>query len=78
MASVLEMAEAHLMNVQREIGTLKERENAIKVEIEKLTTYLQEGVAELEVAKAKPEAEQEQKIVNEAPVRLAPVFNPIF
>jgi predicted nucleic acid-binding Zn-ribbon protein len=76
MASVLEMAEAHLMNVQREIGTLKERENAIKVEIEKLTTYLQEGVAELEAAKPKPEAEL--PTVNEAPARRAQVFNPSF
>lgn len=43
MPSMVEMVEAHLMNVQREIGNLHERKNAIDKEIEKLQQYLQEG-----------------------------------
>lgn len=43
MASMADMVEAHLMNVQREIGNLNERKNAIDKEIEKLQQYLQEG-----------------------------------
>lgn len=43
MPSMVEMVEAHLMNVQREIGNLTERKVAIDKEIEKLQQYLQEG-----------------------------------
>lgn len=43
MPSMIEMVEAHLLNVQREIGNLNERKNAIDKEIEKLQQYLQEG-----------------------------------
>lgn len=43
MPTMAEMVEAHLMNVQREIGNLLERKNAIDKEVEKLQQYLQEG-----------------------------------
>lgn len=43
MASIREMAEAHLLNVEREINTLRERKVAIDVEISKLAAYLEEG-----------------------------------
>jgi len=57
MASMADMVEAHLMNVQREIGNLNERKVAIDKEIEKLQQYLQEGqttLLEYRSAAAKP------------------------
>ena len=48
MPNMLEMVEAHLLNVQREIQTLQERKVAIDSEIEKLNLYLQEGKETLE------------------------------
>ena len=48
MPSVLEMAEAHLLNVQREIATLEQRKVEIDQEIEKLKSYLEEGVQQLQ------------------------------
>lgn len=44
MLSVQEMAEAHLLNVQREIVALNERKKQIDVDLEKLNQYLEEGV----------------------------------
>ena len=57
MPSLKEMAEAHLLNVQREIQTLKQRQVEIGEEITKLESYLEEGVRDLnEVgAEASPE-----------------------
>jgi len=48
MAKLVEMAEAHLLNVQREIATLEQRKVEIDAEVEKLKSYLQEGVQELQ------------------------------
>ena len=48
MAKLIEMAEAHLLNVQREIATLEQRKVEIDSEVEKLKSYLQEGVQELQ------------------------------
>lgn len=48
MAKLVEMAEAHLLNVQREIATLEQRKVEIDTEVEKLKSYLQEGVQELQ------------------------------
>ena len=56
MSDVVEMAEAHLLNVQREIQTLQERNVQIEQEIEKLTSYLNEGVQELQEVKSKADA----------------------
>jgi hypothetical protein len=39
-----DMVQAHLLNVEREIKTLEERKVAIDQEIEKLQSYLNEGV----------------------------------
>lgn len=57
MPSLKEMAEAHLLNVQREIQTLKQRQVEIGEEITKLESYLEEGVRDLNdpVAEASPE-----------------------
>jgi hypothetical protein len=49
---MIEMVEAHLMNVQREIKTLGDRKVAIDQEIEKLTEYLKAGAQELDSQKA--------------------------
>ena len=43
MATLKEMAEAHLINVQREIQQLTERKVSIDQEIEKMNSYLIEG-----------------------------------
>tara|TARA_R100000995_G_scaffold82167_1_gene55746 strand:+ start:1264 stop:1452 length:189 start_codon:yes stop_codon:yes gene_type:complete len=43
MATVKEMAEAHLLNVQREIQNLTKRKSDIESEIETLNSYLVEG-----------------------------------
>ena len=56
MSDVVDMAEAHLVNVQREIQTLRERNVQIQDEIEKLTEYLNEGAQELQRVKSKAEA----------------------
>ena len=57
MSDVVEMAEAHLLNVQREIQTLKERSVQIEQEIDKLTSYLNEGVQQLQTVKSQADAE---------------------
>ena len=44
MPSLEEMAKAHLLNVEREINSLKERKVAIDQDIERLQAYLNEGV----------------------------------
>ena len=46
--SVREMAEAHLRNVQQQISDLQNQRSLIDADIQKLTEYLQQGVAELE------------------------------
>ena len=56
MSDVVEMAEAHLLNVQREIQTLQERNVQIEQEIEKLTSYLNEGVQQLQEVKSNADA----------------------
>jgi hypothetical protein len=48
MASLKDMAEAHLLNVQREIQQLQERKTSIDQEIERLSSYLTEGKQTLE------------------------------
>ena len=53
MSKVLEMAEAHLLNVEREINMLRERQKTVEAEIEKLTSYLREGVAQLQQERQK-------------------------
>lgn len=69
MASMVEMVEAHLMNVQRELQTLEERKVAIDAEIDKLTGYLTEGSATL------TEANSTQAVKQDAPA--SPVFSPV-
>ncbi len=60
MSRITEMAEAHLLNVQREIQNLTERKAQIEQEIENLTAYLNDGARELQEAQSNAEAEQAQ------------------
>lgn len=53
---VIDMAKAHLQNVDRKIGELIDQRNAIQSEIEKFVKYIEEGQAEIMKAEAKPEA----------------------
>ncbi len=48
MATVKEMAQAHLVTVQRTIQELQQQKNNIDQGIEKLTQYLKESASELE------------------------------
>jgi len=48
MATVKEMAQAHLVTVQRTIQDLQQQKTNIDQEIEKLTQYLKESAGELE------------------------------
>lgn len=57
MSNVLEMAEMHLLQVQRDIQNLNQQKLKIEEDIEKLTSHLQQGATELEQAKSKAEAE---------------------
>jgi hypothetical protein len=46
---VREMAEAHLKNVQNQLGELQNQKKRVEAEIQQLTEYLQKGVNELNV-----------------------------
>jgi|TARA_R110000744_G_scaffold182622_1_gene301869 hypothetical protein len=54
--NILEMSEAHLMNVQREIQSLENQKIELDSELEKLTTYLKEGVDAVEQARSEAQA----------------------
>ena len=41
---IVDMAEAHLLNVQRELQTLSQRKVEIESEISKLEGYLKDGI----------------------------------
>jgi len=58
-ASMTEMVEAHLLNVQRELETLKTRVSDANAEQARLQAYLEEGKATLQVAQEN-EAHQAQ------------------
>ena len=59
MTTVTEMANAHLMNVQREIQNLTLRKAEIEEEIKKLQDYLVEGSSALRNDNVQPSAEEE-------------------
>ena len=52
MERLTEMAEAHLLYVQREIQTLMSKREEASQEIERLTKYLNEGVEVVNQAKS--------------------------
>jgi len=47
MVELREMAEAHLKNVQQQLSELQAQQARIESDIQKLSDYLQQGVAEL-------------------------------
>jgi predicted nucleic acid-binding Zn-ribbon protein len=49
-----QLAEAHLMNVQREISALNNQKSQIEAEIQRLTEYLNNGVDVIRQANSKP------------------------
>ena len=55
MTTIKDMAEAHLLNVQREIKTLEQRKQEIDVEIARLSEYLNDG-ADVLAATSEPDA----------------------
>jgi cell division protein FtsB len=59
MANIREMAEAHLLNVQREIQNLSKRKAEIEQEIETLNAYLLEGSQVLKEEPAEAPAVEE-------------------
>tara|TARA_Y100000996_G_scaffold410167_1_gene392054 strand:+ start:1203 stop:1430 length:228 start_codon:yes stop_codon:yes gene_type:complete len=56
MTNILEMAEAHLMNIQREIQVLEQRKIEIDKEISRLSEYLEGGVVAVSDAKSEASA----------------------
>mgnify|MGYP001437165997 FL=1 len=59
MATLREMAQAHLLNVQQQIADLENQKNQIDIDIKTLSDYLEQGVSELEEeSTASEEAEQ--------------------
>lgn len=69
MPTMVEMVEAHLANVQREINTLQERKVQIDAEINRLETYLKDGAETLNT-ETKPAAS-----VTPEPAPSSPVFS---
>ena len=55
MSDVVEMAEAHLLNVQREIQQIDQEVQNLKERKEQLTSYLNDGVQELQTVKSQHE-----------------------
>lgn len=62
---IKDMAEAHLRNVQQQIGELQEQQGRIEADIQKLSQYLQQGVADLNLGN-QPAAPE---LVTESPTR---------
>ena len=60
MANIQEMAEAHLRNVQQQIQDLQGQKEQIDKDIQMLSDYLQQGVAELESVGGSSEAEVQE------------------
>ena len=56
MTNILEMAEAHLMNIQREIQVLEQRKVESDKEISRLSEYLEGGVVTVSDAKSEASA----------------------
>jgi hypothetical protein len=60
MLSIIEMAEAHLVNVKRELASLNETRLSVEKEIEKFTMYFQEGEATLLDYRSQAQAQAQQ------------------
>ena len=56
MTDVLEMAEAHLLNVAREVQSLEQRKADVQSEIDRLKSYIEEASQVVEGAKSEAQA----------------------
>lgn len=56
---IVDMAEAHLLNVQRELQNLAQRKAEVDNEISKLEGYLKEGIDAVSSHSTEQEGEQE-------------------
>ena len=71
MLSIIEMAEAHLVNVKRELASLNETRLSVEKEIEKFTMYFQEGEATLLDYRSQAQAQaqaQQPNLVGQADI----------
>ena len=69
MLSIIEMAEAHLINVKRELASLNETRLSVEKEIEKFTMYFQEGEATLLDYRSQAQAKvQQPNLVGQADI----------
>lgn len=59
MATIKEMAQAHLLNVQQQINDLEAQKTRIDEDIKALGEYLQQGAVELDVENDVDSAEAE-------------------
>lgn len=55
--SILQMAEAHLLNVQREVQKLEAKRLGVDEEIERLKGYLTESVESVNIARMESQEE---------------------
>lgn len=53
--TINQLAEAHLVNVQREIAGLNEQKNKIEGEIKRLTEYFNNGLSALRDSQKQPD-----------------------
>ena len=67
MPSMKDMVQAHLLNVEREIQTLEDRKVSIDQEIEKLRSYLGEGVSTLKEVVVAEDATEDSEAENVEP-----------
>ena len=65
MTTIKDMAEAHLLNVQREIQTLEQRKKEIDAEITRLSEYLKDGANVL--ASSEPDASAVPEVGTQTP-----------
>lgn len=65
MKELLDMSEAHLMNVRQEIERLSEQKEQITGEIERLTDYFEQGVKVLDSHRT--ESQQNASSVEDTP-----------
>ena len=71
MLSIIEMAEAHLINVKRELASLNDTRLSVEKEIEKFTMYFQEGEATLLDYRSQAQAQaqaQQPNLVGQADI----------
>lgn len=62
MVTLAQMAEAHLVNVQREIANLRENGRKIEEEIKRLTEYFDDGVKTLNESKATENVDRSRNV----------------